>query len=202
MVQTQPRKIVKVARKLADAAPAKTQPTRKTRAATLPPVKAEVKSDTRGDSLIGKKRQPAEKIQEIQPSPKARKAKKVSVDDRKDVKAEVKTESEYRSSSQPAKPKKTVKKPTEFKVGRWNPNTEIVEKEIEKLDDSDDVQFKCCLKCNARNVMRAILTNNKFLLRRVMHDHKHIPSLDLPWSTQCPMRPLQIIANQSNIEMM
>ena len=54
----------------------------------------------------------------------------------------------------------------------------------------------------ARNVIRAVMTNNKFLLRRVMHDHKHIPSLDMPWSAQCPIRPLQIIMTQANLELM
>jgi hypothetical protein len=174
MIQTtQPRKIVRVARKIVPE-PVKTQPPKKTRAATLPPVKVEVKAESQPEELIGKKRrEPPQKIQAIQPSPKGKKAKKVSVDVRKDIKVEViKTESEYRSSSQPAKPKKLPKKPTEFKVGKWNPNTEIVEKEFEKLDDNDDVQFKCCLKCNSRNVMRAVFTNNKFLLRRCLHDHK------------------------------
>jgi len=73
---------------------------------------------------------------------------------------------------------------------------------VEKLDASDDVKFNCCLKCNARNVMRAVLTRNKFLLRRVMHDHHNIPSLDLPWSTQCPLRPMQVIAKTADLELM
>lgn len=106
-------------------------------------------------------------------------------DGRQEVPAKSTTEkdSEFRSQSQPPKAaRKPPKKPTEFKAGKWNPDTEIVDDEVEKLNDADDVQFNCCLKCNARNVMRAILTKNKFLLRRVMHDHKNIPSLDMPWS--------------------
>ena len=179
MVAVKNRKIVRVVRQ------ANTQPAKKTRAATVQPVKVEVKDEPRGSSLIGKKRQPPQKLAEVQPSPKAKKAKKVAEDKR--VKVEVKTEvksekdSNYRPSSQPPA-KKPPKKPTEFKVGKWNPNTEIVETEVEKLDDSDNVQFNCCLKCNARNVIRAVFTRNKFLLRKVMYDHKNIPSLDFPWS--------------------
>jgi hypothetical protein len=33
--------------------------------------------------------------------------------------------------------RKPPKKPTEFKVGKWNPDTEIIENESEKLDESD-----------------------------------------------------------------
>lgn len=96
MVEVKTRKIVKVARKAQGTAAANTK---KTRAATLPPVKVEVKYEPAEESLIGKKRkQPPQKLNEIQSSPKA-KAKKVASGTRKAVKVEVKTESSYRQSS-------------------------------------------------------------------------------------------------------
>jgi len=75
-----PRKIVRVQRKLA---PAKaTQPAnKKPRAATVSPVKSEPADSN--PQVVGKKRRaPPQKLNEVVPSPKGRKAKRVSIDAR------------------------------------------------------------------------------------------------------------------------
>jgi hypothetical protein len=58
-----------------------------------------------------------------------------------------------------------------FKIGKWNPDTVIVklEEEIERNDLSDSPIYKCCIRCNSRNVIRAVETNNIRLLRAVLY---------------------------------
>ena len=42
------------------------------------------------------------------------------------------------------KPKKAVKRPTVFKAGKWNPDTVLVEEEIEKCGKSSEPDYSCC----------------------------------------------------------
>jgi len=57
-----------------------------------------------------------------------------------------------------AKPTKAVKKPAAFKAGKWNPDTELLTKEheMEHFGDNDTPIYGCCLRCNNRNLIRAI----------------------------------------------
>ena len=52
--------------------------------------------------------------------------------------------------------KKTPKMPTEFKAGKWNPATELVEVEAEKLGGTDAPDYSGCMKSNLRNLHRAV----------------------------------------------
>ena len=52
--------------------------------------------------------------------------------------------------------KKIPKKPVVFKVGKWNPDTELVDEEIEKCGNPAMPDFSCCKVCNMRNLHRAV----------------------------------------------
>lgn len=58
-----------------------------------------------------------------------------------------------------------------FKVGKWNPDTIVLkpEQEIERFDKKDTPIYNCCIRCNNRNVIRAVETNNIKLLRVVIN---------------------------------
>jgi len=85
-----------------------------------------------------------------------------------------------------AKPKKAPKKPVAFKAGKWNPDTELLTKdhEIEHFGDSLSPIYTCCLRCNNRNVIRAIENENLPLFRTLVYDQTNIPSLTDSWSAE------------------
>lgn len=66
------------------------------------------------------------------------------------------------------KPKKPAKKPTVFKLGKWNPDTEIVEVENDMEDPSKHPIYDCCLACNRANVFRAINNNDLALFKTLL----------------------------------
>lgn len=104
-----------------------------------------------------------------------------------------------------AKPKKAPKKPTQFKVGKWNPETELLTKEheIEHFGKSESAIFTCCLRCNNRNVIRAIENNNLRLFRTLVYDQQNIPSLTDKWSAETEnLEPLRMILDRKNTEML
>jgi len=121
-------------------------------------------------SEIGKKRKRPTASAASQPNEVTRKVKQLSDGSEEEVKQ--------------VKPRKkpTPKKPVVFKLGKWNPDTVIVEEEPEKMLDSDELITNCCLSCNTRNIQRAINTDNKVLLRKCVYDLHNIPSLTFPWS--------------------
>ena len=72
--------------------------------------------------------------------------------------------------------------PTVFKAGKWNPETELVEEEIEKCGNSKEPLYNCCLLCNMRNLHRAIDIGDASLLKRLVLDTQNIPNLLGTWS--------------------
>jgi len=93
-------------------------------------------------------------------------------------------EVEMPKSQKPTKIKveKQPKWKSVFKLGKWNPNTKIVETEYEKSANDSKPIYTCCLACNVRNIYRAIETRNKDLLRTLIHDVKNIPTVNCGWS--------------------
>lgn len=87
------------------------------------------------------------------------------------------------STQKVAKPVKQPKWKEVLKIGKWNPNTVIVQDEVEKLSRNPEPLFKCCLSCNIRNVYRAIETKNVALLSKLVYDCKNIPTLNCGWSS-------------------
>lgn len=70
--------------------------------------------------------------------------------------------------TQKEKKPKTPKRPKEFKKGRWNPDVEILE--VEKYRESKDNQLylDCCIRCNNKNIIRAVHADNEKLLKQGM----------------------------------
>jgi hypothetical protein len=113
--------------------------------------------------------------------------------------------SEEQSVKVSAKPKKAPKKPVEFKAGKWNPDTELLTKqhEIEHFGPSESPIYTCCLRCNNRNVIRAIENDNLRLFRSLVYDQENIPSLTDKWSAETPnLVPLRMILEKKNTEML
>lgn len=54
------------------------------------------------------------------------------------------------------KAKPQPKMPTVFKAGKWNPATELIEVEAEKLGGEGSPDFSGCIKSNLRNLHRAV----------------------------------------------
>jgi hypothetical protein len=168
----------------------------------------------------GKKQEPSEdnNDEEEQALPKVgvkRKTRPVPASDEQQIETSVKVkrigdgtqETKTVKVKAPAK-KKVVKKPTEFKAGKWNPDTVLVDKDIELEDPSNDPIYDCCHLCNGRNVFRAINTNNVELLRKLVYDTENIFSLLNPEpGNTSPMHsenltPLSLIMKKSNLKML
>jgi hypothetical protein len=64
-------------------------------------------------------------------------------------------------------PSKKVVKAQVLKIGKWNPDTVLVgvHEEFERCGTSDNLINKCCLRCNCRNLIRAVETNNPRLFK-------------------------------------
>lgn len=54
-----------------------------------------------------------------------------------------------------------------LKIGKWNPDTVLVgvHEETERYGTTDNLIHNCCLRCNCRNLVRAVETNNQRLLK-------------------------------------
>ena len=78
--------------------------------------------------------------------------------------------------------KKVPPKPTVFKAGKWNPDTVLVDTEVEKAGDSSEPDYSCCKFCNLRNLHRAVNSWDVDLLKRLVADKKNIATLAQPWS--------------------
>jgi len=81
--------------------------------------------------------------------------------------------------------KKAPKRPAVFKAGKWNPETELIETDLEKSGDSSQPDYSCCKLCNLRNVHRAVHTGNAELLRQLVLDSQNIANLVSGWSVEC-----------------
>ena len=79
--------------------------------------------------------------------------------------------------------KKAPKRPIVFKAGKWNPDTELVEEEVEKCGKRPVPDFDCCSVCNMRNLHRAVNTNDAALLKSLVKDVHHIPHMVSGWSS-------------------
>jgi len=81
------------------------------------------------------------------------------------------------AGSKPAR--KPAKKPVVFKIGKWNPDTVLMkrEEEIEHFDLSDSPIYRCCVRCNCRNIIRAVETDNIRLLRASLYAKETIPEV-------------------------
>ena len=101
--------------------------------------------------------------------------------------------------------KKPAKKPTVFKLGKWNPETVLIsDKEaLEMNATSDTLNLQCCTRCNSRNVVRAVNTNNLRLLKQALSDKKNIANVLAPWSIECQhLNIISMIVERENIPML
>jgi len=104
--------------------------------------------------------------------------------------------SEVSIETKVVKQKKPTKKPVVFKAGKWNPDTVLLSKndELQRYGTSDSPIYDCCLRCNNRNVIRAIETNNIRLFRSVVYDKKNISCLTDAWSVDSQhLEPMKLI---------
>jgi hypothetical protein len=128
---------------------------------------------------IGKKRgrNPAAASQSV-----SRRAKKLTEDDEVDM-----------PKSSRAKNTKVAKEPkwkSVLKIGKWNPNTKLIETEAEKSAKNSSPVYSCCLACNVRNVYRAIETRDQQLLKTLVHDVKNVPTVNCGWSQNSELQSL------------
>ena len=100
------------------------------------------------------------------------------------------------------KPKKAPAKPAVFKLGKWNPDIEIIESEETKTSDSNELQYGCCTRCTNRNVHRAVLTGNLELLKKCIYDKKRVTNLNAYWSADLKVTPLQMMVEGQRHEML
>lgn len=91
--------------------------------------------------------------------------------------------------------KKGPKIPTEYKKGKWNPHVELIECDKIKEDSSDELITGCCIRCNCRNIHRAINIGNNELLKSCLNAYSQISNLNSFWSPDSIMTPLDVLLN-------
>jgi len=94
--------------------------------------------------------------------------------------------------------------PVVFKKGKWNPETEVLESrhEIERCGTSNEPIYNCCVRCNTRNLIRAVETKNYGLFKSLVYDLKNIPTLFQPWSDDTNVVPFSLILEKGDTKMM
>lgn len=60
----------------------------------------------------------------------------------------------------------------------------------------------CCTRCNSKNMIRAVLTDNKELLKKCIAAKKKISSLIPYWSSEVKMTTLEYMCLNNNEEML
>jgi len=97
-------------------------------------------------------------------------------------------------------PKKKKEKPKKFRKGKWNPDITLVTVDNERDSISDSLDVKCCSGCANRNVIRAVLTNNKDLLKECIKSNK-ISTLFDTWGPEIQMNSLHFALQNNNLSM-
>ena len=100
------------------------------------------------------------------------------------------------------KAKKPPVMPKVFKAGKWNPETVLVEEEIEKCGESRSPQYNCCKVCNLRNLHRAVDNDDAPLLKQLVMDTKNICNVIEGWSVGNKKPVLAKIADKSSLELL
>ena len=75
------------------------------------------------------------------------------------------------------------KKPEVFKAGKWNPDTELIEGEVEKCGESKMPDYSCCKVCNMRNLHRAVNKGDPAFLKKLVLDTWNVPHILSGWSS-------------------
>ena len=95
------------------------------------------------------------------------------------------------------KKKPAPKRPKEFKKGRWNPDIELVDHDKYKDDPTDNLNLDCCIRCNNKNIIRAVLTENERLLKKGIEATKTISNLCAYWSPECQWTSMEHIVSRN-----
>ena len=90
--------------------------------------------------------------------------------------------------------KKVIRRPTEFKKGRWNPDIQLVEIDKYKESPSNDLFLDCCIRCNNKNIIRAANTNNEKLMKAGIAATNKISTLCAHWSPEIKFTSLDLAA--------
>ena len=98
------------------------------------------------------------------------------------------------------KAKKPPAMPKVFKAGKWNPETVLVEEEIEKCGESRSPQYNCCKMCNLRNLHRAVENDDAPLLKQLVMDTKNIAVVIAGWSPSNKQSILAKIVDMHNFD--
>ena len=77
---------------------------------------------------------------------------------------------------------KAPKRPTEFKKGRWNPDVELIEVEKYKESPENELYLECCIRCNNKNIIRAVHAESEKLLKKGIDAKNKISLLNAFWS--------------------
>lgn len=105
-------------------------------------------------------------------------------------------------ASKAKKGKKPVKKPTEFKKGKWNPDIQIVEQDKYRENPISKPILDCCIRCNNKNLIRAAITDNEQLLKECLAAKKKISLLTPLWSPEVKWTPIEYMVNNNQHEML
>ena len=65
-------------------------------------------------------------------------------------------------------------KPKEYKRGVWNPDIELITEELHKTSTDSNIDTSCCMACSSKNIVRAVLTKNKALFKKCIHDKHNV----------------------------
>lgn len=166
-------------------------PASKTRPTTKSKQTAAVKEPLRSKLKLGEKRaKPADDDIESdesgqiieKPKPKARKTskpKKTSAPKKK-----------------PAVKKEKPPKPQVYKLGKWNPDIEIIDIDPAKTGNEKEIRRVCCKRCSAKNIHRAIWTKDFVLLKKLMMDFENVASCTAHWGPDDMRRPIDILLEE------
>lgn len=100
------------------------------------------------------------------------------------------------------RPKPAPQKPTVFKLGKWNPDIEVIQENKERDSEAAEITKECCTRCNNRNVHRAALTGNRALLNKCIFDTKSITNLNAYWGPDDHQTPMELLLRLGDMSLL
>ncbi len=97
---------------------------------------------------------------------------------------------------------KRKQRPKEFKLGKWNPDVELVKEDREKESNDPHMFVGCCIRCNNRNVIRAAITDNKALMSEAIMNINKVSQVTDFWSSDCVKTALDYIIENDKVGML
>eukprot|EP01022_Parablepharisma_sp_SALTPOND_P016946 TRINITY_DN259_c0_g2_i2.p1 TRINITY_DN259_c0_g2~~TRINITY_DN259_c0_g2_i2.p1 ORF type:complete len:1345 (+),score=203.61 TRINITY_DN259_c0_g2_i2:2443-6477(+) len=106
-----------------------------------------------------------------------------------------------RKVKEPKPPKPKKERPKKFRRGKWNPDITLITIDEDRESLANTLNTSCCAGCSNRNIIRAVLTNNRPLLKSCISSIK-LSSLFDSWGPEIHHNSFHYALCSNNLNLM